>query len=402
MKLDEFKQSIDNEAKVETEIVRPDVPQNNYVTVKKNILLSYVSDATGCGHIRNVFPMTYLNAIFGKEQQLMPIISPIFLWQEDIIARTKAILFQRQMSPEHYNLILRYKEIQPKFGFKMVYDIDDFIWGHNELQGGNKEDGVPSYNFGWHGITEPIKEYSVKIMKLMDKITVTSQFLKDYINNVLGVDVPVVIVPNSIPKYFWGNKKKAQIKNPIQKPKIVYTGSPTHYSNQDRLLGDFDNAFKEYVIKNVTAGKIDFICMGDCPWFFESIRDKIQVIGWLNSYQYHLGVKAINADFAIGPLVPNNFNYSKSYIKYQEMCAIGVPFIGNVFTNGKPSPYDFCELKVNDNCKVEDIEKIVNKLSQNPNEYNRVMKAQYEWMDKSGGYLESPKFVQTLVDNYFN
>jgi hypothetical protein len=400
MNLNDYKKSIDEIKNQKVEVVRSQ-NTSNYVSVKKNILLSYVSDATGCGHIRNIFPMTYLNAIFGKEQQVMPIISPIFIWQEDILARTKSILFQRQMAPEHYNLILRYKELQPKYGFKMVYDIDDFIWGHNEKQGGDKEDGVPSYNFGWHGITEPVKKYSVEIMKLMDKITVTSEYLRFYINKVLDVNVPVEIVPNAIPMYFWGNTKRKQIKKPITKPRIVYTGSPTHYSNQERLLGDFENAYKEFIIKNVLENKIEFIVMGDCPWFFEGIKDKIQVIGWLNSYQYHLGVKAINADFAIGPLVRNNFNYSKSYIKYQEMCAIGIPFIGSVFTNGKPSPYDICELKVTDNCKVEDLEKIVFGLSNNLDEYNNVMKKQYDWMDRSGGYLESPKYVQMLLDNYF-
>ncbi len=400
MNLNDYKKSIDEIKNQNVEVVRSQ-NQSNYVSVKKNILLSYVSDATGCGHIRNIFPMTYLNAIFGKEQQVMPIISPIFIWQEDILARTKSILFQRQMAPEHYNLILRYKELQPKYGFKMVYDIDDFIWGHNEKQGGDKEDGVPSYNFGWHGITEPVKKYSVEIMKLMDKITVTSEYLRFYINKVLDVNVPVEIVPNAIPMYFWGNTKRKQIKKPITKPRIVYTGSPTHYSNQERLLGDFENAYKEFIIKNVLENKIEFVVMGDCPWFFEGIKDKIQVIGWLNSYQYHLGVKAINADFAIGPLVRNNFNYSKSYIKYQEMCAIGIPFIGSVFTNGKPSPYDICELKVTDNCKVEDLEKIVFGLSNNLDEYNNVMKKQYDWMDRSGGYLESPKYVQMLLDNYF-
>jgi hypothetical protein len=173
MSLDDFKKSVADLS----------VPQQNITSLKKNILLSYVSDATGCGHIRNVFPVTYLNALFGKSQDVVPIISPIFLFQEDILIRTKAIIFQRQMSPEHYNIILRYKELQARYGFKMVYDIDDFIWGANEQQGGTKEDGVPSYNFGYHGITEEVKEYSVKIMEQMDLITVSSPYLKEYIEN---------------------------------------------------------------------------------------------------------------------------------------------------------------------------------------------------------------------------
>ena len=35
--------------------------------VKKNIMLGFKSDETGCGHIRTIFPFNYLNAVFGKE-----------------------------------------------------------------------------------------------------------------------------------------------------------------------------------------------------------------------------------------------------------------------------------------------------------------------------------------------
>jgi len=400
MDFEKFKESIEELATKNVEVIRPE-SLSNVVQIKKNVLLSFVSDATGCGHIRNVFPMTYLNALFGKEQVCIPIISPIFIKQEDILVKAKAILFQRNMAPEHHQHVQWYKQNQAKYGYKMVYDIDDFIWGHNEKQGGDKEDGVPSYNFGWHGITEPVKKYSVEIIKLMDHVTVTSQFLKDYMINELGITCSISVLPNSIPMYFWGNKRKAPKKNPIKKPKVIYTGSPTHYSNQERMLGDFENSFKDFVIQNVLNDKIDFVCMGDLPWFFEGIKTKVQVLGWLNSYQYHLGVKSVNADFGIGPLVRNNFNYSKSNIKYQELACEGIPFIGSVFTNGKPSPYDTCELTVKDVCSVEDIEKIVFSLSENPEKYNDVVRKQYEFLDRTGGYLESPQYVQKLVDNYF-
>jgi hypothetical protein len=405
MELEAFKNDINNQnislqelTSVIQEVIQKEPTK---IEIQKNILLSYVSDATGCGHIRNIFPMEYLNAIYGRSGSILPIVSPMFIWQEDILVRTKAILFQRQMSPGHYQNVLRYKQLQAQYGFKMVYDIDDFIWGHNELQGGTKEDGVPSYNFGWRGITEEIKEYSVKIMKEMDLITVTSIFLKDYINNVLNVNVPVEIVPNAIPMWFWGNTRKVDRKTPIVKPRVIYTGSPTHYSNQEKLLGDFDSEYKDFIIKNVIAGKIDFAVMGDCPFFFESIKDKITVIPWLNSYKYHLGVKGAKADIMIGPLVPNNFNYSKSYIKYQESCAAGIPFVGTVFSNNKPSPYDVCKLKTTEKVTVKELEDLIFGLCNDVNAYNKVVKSQYEWMDKTGGYLESTKFVNQLVKNYF-
>lgn len=396
MNLEEFKKSIDG---INTPTTQPQ-SQPNMVQIKKHIILSIVSDSAGCGHIRNVFPMTYLNAQLGRNHEVTPMISPFFLWQEDLLARTKTILFQRTMAPEQIPAVRKYKELQARFGYKMVYDIDDFIWGHNELQGGDKEDGVPSYNFGWRGITDAVKQASVEIISMMDHVTVTSEYLKYWINDVEKINVPVSILPNAVPMYFYGNKKKPQRKNPLVKPRILYTGSPTHYSNQDRLLGDFDCAFKDYIIKNVKENKIDFTVMGDLPYMFEEIQKNIQVIPWLNSYQYHLGIKSIKADIGIGPLVRNNFNYSKSYIKYQEMCAEGIPFIGMNFTNGKPSPYDVCKLKVNDVCSVAEIEAVVNKLT-NPEYYNKIMNDQYYWLEQTGGYLESPKYVQMLLDNYF-
>jgi hypothetical protein len=394
MNLEEFKQSVDNI----NNIPKPNQP--NMIQLKKHIILSFVSDSAGCGHIRNVFPMTYLNAQLGRNHEVTPMISPFFLWQEDLLARTKTILFQRTMAPEQIPAVRRYKELQARFGYKMVYDIDDFIWGKNEAQGGDREDGVPTYNFGWRGITDEVKKASVDIISMMDKVTVTSEYLKYYINDVLGIKVPVSVLPNAVPMYFYGNKKKPQRKTALVKPRILYTGSPTHYSNQEKLLGDFDCAFKDYIIKAVTENKIEFTVMGDLPYMFEGIRNNIQVIPWLNSYQYHLGIKSVKADIGIGPLVRNNFNYSKSYIKYQEMCAEGIPFIGSVFTNGKPSPYDVCKLKVNDVSTVSEIESLVNKLS-NPDFYNKTMNEQYYWLEQTGGYLESPKYVQMLLDNYF-
>ena len=156
---------------------------------------------------------------------------------------------------------------------------------------------------------EVLREFASYLSNKMSKENRDSEVPEHYIENELKITVPITVVPNAVPMYFWGNKKKSPKKNPIKKPRIVYTGSPTHYSNQEKLLGDFENSWKDFVIKNVLEDKIQFICMGDLPWFFEGIKDKIGIIPWVNSYQYHLAVKDVNADFAIGPLVKNNFNY---------------------------------------------------------------------------------------------
>ena len=408
--LEEFEKQLNGEAPKEQQ------PQQ-VVQVQKNIILSYISDAAGCGHIRNLFPMTYINSIYAKTGQLLTMVSPVFVWQHDILLKTRAIFFQRQMSPMHYEIIKKYKEIQSQYKFKMVWDMDDFVWGRNEEQGGTVEDGVPSYNFGSHGITEDIVENSVKIMKLMDTITVSTQFLADYIRENFGCK-DVMVVPNAIPSYFWGNRRKPMIKSRLEKPRVIYTGSPTHYmnpvaprpaspqepngyaGNPTRKPGDFGNAWLDWVIKSVNENKIDFTCLGGLPYFFEPIKDKIKVVNWVDSFNYHNVVINARPDFSIMPLVKNNFNKSKSDLKYIESCACGAVAIGSYFDDEtswvNQGPYYNCLAKVKYKATVEDIDKLFNKLCE-PEVYNDILSKQYAKLVEDGRYLESVQYVDNFI-----
>ncbi len=366
------------------------------VKVPKNVIVSYPSDGTGCGHIRNLFPLGYLNAVYAAQHQLFVHTSPMFCWQDDILVRSSSIYMQRAMSPGHLEAVKRYKSAQSKYKYKLVTDMDDFIWGANENQGGTKFDGVPSYNFGSEGISPEIKKASLEIMNLMDTVCVSTDYLKSWLTD-HGVTSNIEVVPNTVAIYFWDKPfSKAPKTNYIQKPKVLYTGSPTHYSNGKKLLGDFDNAWKQWVIDAVNQDKIEFVCMGGLPWFFEEIKDKIKVIDWLNSYQYHVVVKEQNADFGICPLTPNNFNYSKSDLKQIEYYASGSVCIGTVFDNGMPSPYDSGILNVKDTCTVDDIWKIVND-HRNPDKYNEVIKQQYTKMIQGHRYTEDPVYINQLL-----
>lgn len=402
--------SIENDPEIST---TPPAPQHQVVQIQKNLLLGYVSDAAGCGHIRQIFPMTYVNSVYAKTGQLMTMVSPIFIWQHDILLRTRAIFFQRQMSPMHLEVIKKYKELQPQFKYKMVWDMDDFVWGRNEEQGGTIDDGVPSYNFGSHGISEEIVKCSVEVMKLMDAVTVSTQFLADYIKNNFGIK-NVFVVPNAVPAFFWGNRRRAPIRQRLEKPRVIYTGSPTHYLNpvpprpaspqepngfpgsNIKKPGDFGNAWLEWVIKSVNAGKIDFICLGGLPWFFESIKDKITVVNWVDSFNYHNVVINMRPDFGIMPLVPNNFNHGKSDIKAIELYACGAAAIGTTFTNGKPSPYDNNPLTLPDNCTVADIDALFDKYCE-PANYNKIIDEQYKKLANEGRYLESKEYVDKFI-----
>jgi len=360
--------------------------------IQKTLVLSYNSDYTGCGFIRNIIPMTYMNSVFGKDRNFQTIISPHMIFQPDVLEKTRSIFFQRTMAPQSVDVIKHYKKLQKQYRFKMVYDIDDFIWD-GDVDG----EEIPEYNFGKISIDTEVQNAAIENMKMMDTVCVSTKFLGDYIAS-KGIDPDKIeIIHNTLPAYLWGTDKVAPKTEKIKKPRIMWSASPTHWHNEHKLAGDMDNAWREWIINAVNADKIEYIQMGGLPWFFESIKDKIQVIEWVDSLNYPGVVKSINADFGISPLVPNYFNYSKSAIKYQEYCVAGVLGIGTVFDNGKPSPYDVSITRVSDNITIDEIDDLIfNKLC-DPVVYNDVITQQYQQVIDNAWTTESPAYINKIT-----
>lgn len=362
---------------------------SNIIKIQKNIIIAMQADTTGCGTLRCVYPMTYLNSIFGKGGQFCLILTSVAILQPDILARTRTVWFQRTMSPQHIPLVRQYKELQKRLGFKMVHEIDDFIWNNEN----NPEERIPAYNFGGKTIDEATRKASIEIMNMMNECYVTTQFLKDYVTS-HGVNVPVKLLPNHVCQHLWGPDRRKPIKNKIQKPKIILTSSPTHYLNQEKLAGDFDGNWTKWLIKNVKCDKITLFCMGGLPFFFEELKQysNFKFIEWTTTFMYHIPIKEFRPDFTIAPLVPNFFNYAKSDLKMIEAYAYGSVFIGTTFKNNQPSPYDNSFLKTYNDITVEEIDEMFWKLTE-PEVYNDLIKQQYNCLDTTGRWLESKECV---------
>jgi len=398
--LEQFKKQLNGN----NNIIKTEKSSKKIIQTKKNLVLSVQSDFAGCSHIRNIWWFNYINAVYGKAQKFNCVVAPYFVTQNDLLMRARTLWFQRVMSPKHLNIINQYKNNKNKLKYKMVYDIDDYIWGKNELQGGTKEDGIPSYNFGSYNMKNETKKCAIDIMNLMDVVCVSS----DYLGKMLkehGVKTDIKLLKNTVMQSFWSTKKKLKIKEKIKKPKILWSASPSHWSEQRKLKGDIDNAWYEFIRKNVIDNKIEFIQMGGhieqdgihAPFFFRDLEkyDNFKTIGWLNPWQYHLAILENSVDFSIAPLVDNNFNRSKSDIKMIESYANGSLFIGTKFHSGFDSPYDDGFVNLYDDCSVNDIEDIISEHSE-PEIYNDIIDNQYKYMHENGRYTESPKFV-----NYF-
>ena len=355
-----------------------------------------ISDYSGQGTIRNIWPFSTINAIYGPKNQIINAWFHNFITDEAMLRNAAAIYLQRQITPDQLAGVKFYKENQKHFGYKIVWDMDDMIWGHNELQGGSKNEGIPSYNRAWPNITDEMKESSVEVMKLCDVNTFSTQYLCDYVEKEFNI-TNTKVIPNTVLKSYWGNPKREAVTD-IVKPKVIYTGSPTHYDNSGKLFGDWDNQWKEYIIQAVNNNEIDMYFMGGLPWFFDCIKSKVTVMPFLPIFAMHLEIKKIQPHFCINPLVENQFNSAKSDLKLVESAAAGMVCLGTTFDNSV-SPYDNChkDCQVNHKATVDEIREFIKKLSA-PEKFNSIIKWQDDWMELEGRYTESPTNIHRLME----
>jgi hypothetical protein len=141
--------------------------------------------------------------------------------------------------------------------------------------------------------------------------------------------------------------------------------------------------------------------MGGLPFFWEELTGykNFRVIDWVNSYQFHLPLLAYKPDISLMPIVPNNFNYGKSNLRYIEACAIQAVGIGTVFNNGNPSPYDDNIIKVSETVSVEELDELLEKIK-TVEFFNDTIKQQNDYIKNNGLYLESKQHIDRLMSIY--
>lgn len=380
----------------------------------KNLAIIYCRDNSGCSHVRLRYNTEYIN---GHELGVQPILMPYPTFDGGLLARSKSIIFQRPVNKLDVDLLTRYKELQPRFGYKLVGEFDDLIFMTGECDPEN--DGVPPYNPGHENMKKSMNEImsNMKVtLNLLDMIVVSTPYLKKMFEKVFHAK-NVHVIKNVVPRYLWNFERKNLIKEDIKKPRVIYSGSPTHYTQPIPKLapgqhpnfpnghpglpgnkGDWNTALCDWVIKNVKEDKIDFYIMGALPFFFDEIKDKIKFIPWEDSHTFPRKFMEVHADFSIASIVDNPFNKAKSSLRFTEACACGCVFMGNIFADNDDSPYREIheECKFTDKSTVDEIDEIFWKLTK-ADKYNEILKWQYDFINNTGCWLESAQHINEML-----
>ena len=315
---------------------------------KGNKYLNFVADSGGCNFWRIGWPEIHINMSgLGESSSMSKMV-----FDKNFYMDIKTIKLQRQAAGHQKEFMQWLKSIQKECDFKIIYEVDDVVF---------RED-IPDYNIHKKEFdSDEIRQNCIDMINISDEVTVTCKFMRDLYKLRTGKQ-EISVVPNFPPEWWIGNNYnyRENINNfdkNKKKPRIVYSGSGAHFDigNKTNQQDDFTHVLK-FITDNVD--KYQFVFIGAFPPPLKSYIDsgKIEFHGWQSLINYPKFLNSLNAQLFIAPLQDNNFNRSKSDIKFVESSILGVPCMCQDMVTYEDAP-DFLKFKDSEDLayKVETI-----------------------------------------------
>ena len=349
---------------------------------KGNNYLNFVADRGGCGAWRVLWQENHINMSgLGESTSVTKMIFDKN-WFRDI----KTVKLQRQASNSQKQYIEFLKSIQPEMGFKIIYEVDDVVF----------REEIPDYNSGKSSFDdEEIRQNCVDMMQMVDEVTVTCKFMRDLFIEKIGKQ-NVSVIPNFPPEWWIGNcydayKIKQNYDKNRKRPRILYSGSGAHFDVKGGGQDDFSHVLK-FIIDN--RYKYQFIFIGAFPpQLHQYIQNReIEFHPWQTLMNYPKFIESLNVQLTLAPLMDNNFNKSKSDIKYIEGAVMGIPCMCQDLVTYADAP-DFLKFNSSDDLALK-VEQLLN--YKNRDRYHNLSKE----LRKLGEtrFLERPENIGAFLE----
>ena len=281
--------------------------------------ITYLADYGGCGYYRCLAPNLLLNlyekAVVAESTAM--ILDPRFY------STVQTVKLQRQATPIQKEFVKLIKEISKETKTKIMYEVDDVVFAED----------IPLYNRNRDAFTDPkIQETILEILSMMDEITVTCDYFRDYMIAKTG-NKNVTTIPNYLMKWWFdryynlGELVKNFEKNK-KKPVVAIFASGTHVDvvNRANQKDDF-----EFVTPAIIKARKDFKWhfYGSHPLALRPFIDsgEIQFTPWVKLPEFAEAMAKSGAQVTFAALQDNEFNRCKSNIKLLESGAIGMPCV---------------------------------------------------------------------------
>lgn len=198
-------------------------------------------------------------------------------------------------------LIISIAREAQKHGVKVVYDVDD------------RFDVIPDDNLASQLYTEQYVENVWKMIQLADMVTVSTKNLAEHIRSRARA---VKVLPNMVLATLW--PPVAPIDDKIFR--ILWAGSNTHQRDLVIVVPALKNILRDY------DGKVRFTLLGETlPAPLIPVKQFVDLLPFVEFEEYPELLSSIGANLAIAPLKDDEFNLSKSAIKYLEYSSCSYP-----------------------------------------------------------------------------
>lgn len=206
-------------------------------------------------------------------------------------------------------------------------------------------------------------------------MTVTTDYIKDTYHRIYGIPLDkIVALPNFLPKYLFDDRyslqtKTEQFKKHKAKPRIGIVSSLSHYNvdgirkspdgravrsmtvgkdergndmvkwftennveipeSETRVIEDDMNLIMDCVLK--TINDFQWVFFGYCPPKLSELakQKKIEVHGCVPIMNYASMIDKLHLQAIVAPIQDIEFNRCKSFIKYMECAALGIPLFAS-------------------------------------------------------------------------
>lgn len=329
---------------------------------KKNIIILHTNGRGMCGVLRGGALASLAHSGLTGEFEFVQ--SPEIVRDEYLLKHTVAVVINRIYTEDHAAMVRHYSTYRRKFGLKILLDFDDLLWDIDGKQ------SIPAYN--------QFKMDTVAAGKVIDSV-------KERVDGVL-VSTPwlgacweyrfgskCTVVPNFLPWHLYGDNSMRRVEKDIEKPVVLYGGTPTHYSN--RSVGDFAGPWIPWLEDAVKNDRIELHVFGQRPGFLKESGEKVVEHPLTYALLWGQTIRTVRPDIYIAPLVENMFNSAKSDLKYSEACAIGAAMLGSWWKDWCPYAEEHELSRVEKAMTPEQLDERVRKICQKEN-FNAIMEHQ--------------------------
>lgn len=288
------------------------------------------------------------------------------------MAQCDTIYTQRLSNTKLLKQILDFKK---STGVRVIVDFDDLVWK-------DERGSIPEYNWCSKRIDlqENTEGMAAYLDEVADLITCSTDTLKSALSKFVSAD-KIHVIPNMLSYEEWGFNR---FNNLPDKNIFYFAGSDTHFSNGEKMKGDFSDGLVRYLSDK------PLIVKNRAPWFF---NNPVQ-IQWstLNRYARDLFKESAGCRFIVAPLADNFFNTCKSHLKYLEAAAVGRVALVSDFPN---SPYANAHpyQKIPVNATYKEIEFIVHRANEH---YKEILSHQWRYLNDMWIDNHLDKYIKIL------